>query len=242
MPVIYVVGIGPGGLDEITPRAMQVIKSCDVVAGYEKYIELLRPELGGKILFTSGMGDEVGRCKMSLKFAQQFGKSVAIVSSGDAGVYGMAGLMLEVAADSGQEVQIIPGITAANSCAAILGAPLMNDYVVVSLSDLMTTWDTIEKRLTAACMGDFVVCLYNPASKHRLDHFRKACRILLEHKPPETPAGYVRNIGRDGQTHEVMTLWEIRTRKLDMFCTVIVGNSQSCILDGKIITSRGYKA
>ena len=138
MPVIYVVGIGPGGLDEITPRAMEVIKSCDVVAGYEKYIDMLRPELDGKILYTSQMGNELDRCQISLKFAQEYGKNVAIISSGDAGVYGMAGLMLEVAAKSGQEVQIVPGITAANSCAAVLGAPLMNDYVVVSLSDLMT--------------------------------------------------------------------------------------------------------
>ncbi len=239
--MIYVVGIGPGGLDEITPRALEVIRSCDVVAGYEKYIELLRPELGGKIIYTSGMGDEVERCKMSLRLAQEFGKNVAIVSSGDAGVYGMAGLMLEVAAGYGQDVQIVPGITAANSCAAILGAPLMNDYVVVSLSDLLTDWSTIEKRLTAACIGDFVVCIYNPASNHRPEHFRRACDILLRHRPPATPAGYVRNIGREGQTHEVMTLGEIQTRKLDMFCTVIIGNSQSCILDGKIITPRGYK-
>ena len=242
MPVIYVVGTGPGGLDEITPRAMEVIKSCDVIAGYEKYIDLLRPELDGKILYSSGMGGELDRCQMSLKFAQEYGKSVAIISSGDAGVYGMAGLMLEVAKDSGQEVQIVPGITAANSCAAILGAPLMNDYVVVSLSDLMTDWGTIEKRLVAACIGDFVICIYNPASNHRPEHFRKACDILLRHKPPETPAGYVRNISREGQTHEVMTLGEIRKCKLDMFCTVIIGNSQSYILDGKIITSRGYNA
>ena len=238
--MIYVVGIGPGGLDEITPRALEVIKSCDAVAGYTKYLDLLRPELAGKIIISSGMTHERERCEDALTLSRNDGKDVAVISSGDAGVYGMAGLMLEVAKDTGQEVQIVPGITAANSCAAVLGAPLMNDYVVVSLSDLLTDWSTIERKLTAACIGDFVVCVYNPASRHRPEHFMRACEILLHLKPPETPAGYVRNIGRAGQTHEVMTLGEIQTRKLDMFCTAIIGNSQSYILDGKIITSRGY--
>ena len=240
--MIYVVGIGPGGLDEITPRAMEAVMSCDAVVGYTKYIDLLKPHLKEKILYTSGMTQEVDRCTMALKLAQEHGKNVAVISSGDAGVYGMAGLMLEVASGSGVDVEIIPGVTAANSAAAILGAPLMNDYVTVSLSDRLTSWGTIEKRLVAACIGDFVVCIYNPASHHRPQHFKRACQILLRHKPPETPSGYVRNIGREGQAHEVLTLKEIMSRELDMFCTAIIGNSQSCILDGKLITSRGYKA
>ena len=239
--MIYVVGVGPGGTDEITPRAMEVLKSCDVVVGYTRYVELLKDELAGKTVFTSGMRQEVERCTMALKFAQE-GRTVAVISSGDAGVYGMAGLMMEIAQGSGQEIIVIPGITAANSAAAILGAPLMNDYVTVSLSDILTDWDTIERRLEAACAGDFVICIYNPASKHRPEHFKRACEILLRHKSPDTPAGYVRNIGREGQAHEVTTLGEIMTREIDMLCTVIIGSSQSCILDGKIITPRGYKA
>lgn len=238
--MIYVVGIGPGGLDEITPRAMEAMKSCDVIAGYTRYVELVKDFFPDKDFLTSGMRSELERCTAALKAAES-GKTVALISSGDAGVYGMAGLMLEVAEGSGQEVKIIPGITAANSCAAVLGAPLMNDYVTVSLSDILTGWDTIEKRLVAACEGDFVICIYNPASHHRPDHFRRACGILLNHgKSPDTPAGYVRNIGRTGQEYEIMTLGEIMSRKIDMFCTIIIGNSQSYIIDGKIITPRGY--
>ena len=240
--MIYVVGIGPGDLSEITPRAMEVITSCDAVVGYIKYMELLKKHITDKIRYASGMTQELERCRMALMLAQDYGKNVAVISSGDAGVYGMAGLMLEVAAGSGVEVQVIPGITAANSAAAILGAPLMNDYVTVSLSDRLTSWGTIEKRLIAACIGDFVVCIYNPASHHRPEHFKRACEILLRHKPPETPSGYVRNIGREGQEHEVLTLEEIAARQLDMFCTAIIGNSQSYILDGQLITSRGYRA
>ena len=238
--MIYVVGIGPGGLDEITPRALEIIKSCDVIVGYHKYIDLLRDVIAGKSIISSGMTYERGRCELSLKIAQDFKKNIALISSGDAGVYGMAGLMLEVAAGSGEEIIIIPGITAANSCAALLGAPLMNDYATISLSDLMTTWETIKKRLVAACKGDFVICLYNPASRHRPEHFKRACEIILKYRPPETPAGYVRNAGREGETHEVLTLGEIMTRDIDMLCTIIIGNSQTYILDGRIITPRGY--
>ena len=239
--LIYVIGIGPGGIDEITPRAIESLKNCDAVVGYTRYVELLREELAGKIVRTSGMRQERERCEEALSLAQD-AKTVAVISSGDSGVYGMAGLMLEVAQGSGQEVRVIPGITAANSCAAVLGAPLMNDYVTISLSDILTDWSTIERRLIAACEGDFVICSYNPASNHRPEHFRRACEILLRHKSPQTPAGYVRNISREGQEHEVLTLVEIATRKIDMLCTVIIGNSQSYILDGKIITPRGYKA
>ena len=238
--MIYVAGIGPGGLDEITPRVLEIIRSCDVVAGYTKYIELLGDSINGKIVFSSGMTHERERCEMCLKFSRDSGKNVVLISSGDAGVYGMAGLMLEVAAGSGEEVKIIPGITAANACAAILGAPLMNDYATISLSDLMTSWETIEKRLVAACMGDFVICLYNPASHHRPDNFRRACEIIMKYRPIETPAGYVRNAGRECETHEVMTLGEIMKSDIDMLCTIIIGNSQTYILNGKIITPRGY--
>lgn len=241
--MIYVVGIGSGGGDTMTIEAVEAIKSCDVIVGYPKYVDLIRNLTAHKKIFTSGMTHETDRCNMALSEARDYGKNVALISGGDAGVYGMAGLMLELAEGSGVEVRIIPGVTAANSCAAILGAPLMNDYVVVSLSDRLTEWSVIEKRLTAACWGDFVVCIYNPVSSLRPNHLRRACDVLLTVKDPETPSGFVRNAGRNDESHEVMTLKRLRDfgGRLDMFCTVIVGNSQSYIVDGKIITQRGYK-
>ena len=241
MPVIYVVGIGPGGSETITPQAMNILQSCKVVAGYVKYVDMIRDLVPGKFLYSSPMKMEVERCRDVLKISQEFGYDIALISSGDSGVYGMAGLMLEVASGSGVDVKIIPGITAANSCAAVLGAPLMNDYVTISLSDYLTEWRIIEKRLIFACMGDFVICLYNPASSKRPKNFRRACDIILRYYDGDTPAGFVRNIGRDGETYGVMTLDEIRRCDIDMLCTVIIGNSQTYILDGKMITPRGYK-
>ena len=241
MPVIYVVGIGPGGDDTITPQAMNVLRSCQVIAGYEKYIDMVRDLVPGKFLYSSPMKMEVERCRDVLKISQLFGYDIALISSGDSGVYGMAGLMLEIASGSGIDVKIIPGITAANSCAAILGAPLMNDYVTVSLSNHLTEWRIIEKRLIFACMGDFVICLYNPASSIRPKNFMNACDIILRYYDNDTPAGYVRNIGREGECSEVTTLEKIRKYNIDMFCTVVIGNSQTYILDGKMITPRGYK-
>ena len=241
MAVIYVVGIGPGGAETITPQAMNVLQSCDVIAGYAKYVDMVRDLVPGKFLYSSPMTHEIERCREVLKISQKFGYDVALVSSGDSGVYGMAGLMLEVASGSGVEVKIIPGITAANSCSAILGAPLMNDYVTVSLSDHLTEWRIIEKRLIFACMGDFVICLYNPASSKRPKNFKKACDIILRYYDNDTPAGYVRNIGREGESSEITTLEKIRKCNIDMFCTVIIGNSQTHIIDGKMITPRGYK-
>lgn len=238
--MIYVVGIGPGGSDEVTPKALAALRTCDVVMGYERYIELVRAMLPGKELLGYSMRQEQERCLDALRSSRE-GRTVGLVSGGDSGVYGMAGLMLEVAAGSGEEVRVIGGVTAANACAAVLGAPLMNDYVTVSLSDLMTPWEVIERRLIYACKGDFVICLYNPASNSRPEHFRRACEIMLRYKSPDTPAGYVRNAGREGESYEVKTLGEIVDCNIDMSCTVIVGNSRSFILDGKMITQRGYE-
>ena len=239
--MIYVIGIGAGKIDGMTSEAFETLKKCDVIVGYKKYVDLIKEYFPEKILMTTGMKQEIDRCEWALKFATEYKKTVALISSGDSGVYGMAGLMLEVAKNSNEEIKIIPGITAANSAASILGAPLMNDYVVISLSDLLTDWEVIEKRLKAACEGDFVICIYNPASNHRPLNFKKACEILLKYKSPETICGYVKNIGRDGQEFEIMTLKKIKDcEKIDMLCTVIIGNSQSYILNGKFITSRGY--
>ncbi|MBQ6970818.1 MAG: precorrin-3B C(17)-methyltransferase [Synergistaceae bacterium] len=240
--MIYVVGIGPGGAETITPQAMKILQSCDVIAGYEKYVDLVKDLVPGKILYTSGMTHEAERCGYVLFLAKDFGLNVALVSSGDPGVYGMAGLMLETASGSSVEVRIIPGITAANSCAAILGAPLMNDYAAISLSDRLTEWQLIEKRLLAASSGDFVICLYNPASSLRPDNLKKACDVIMRRRDSETPAGYVRNAGRGNEASRIMTLGQLREcNDIDMFCTVIVGNSKTYILDGKMITPRGYR-
>ncbi|MBR1486052.1 MAG: precorrin-3B C(17)-methyltransferase [Synergistaceae bacterium] len=242
--MIYVIGIGPGEIDGMTVEALEALKNCDIISGYKVYVDLVKKILPGKFFASYSMRTEVERCEDAWKYSRDLHKNVALISSGDSGVYGMAGLMLEVAKNSNEKIKIIPGVTAANSAAAILGAPLMNDYVTISLSDLMTSWEIITKRLKAACEGDFVICIYNPASHHRPENFKRACEILLEYKSPETPCGYVRNIQRDEQDAKIMTLAEIKNCKIiDMFTTVIIGNSQTYISSDsqKLITPRGYK-
>lgn len=238
--MIYVIGIGPGGVGEITPKALKALNDCNIIMGYAKYIELVKNFVANKKFISYPMKKELERCNDALKFSLE-GKNIALVSGGDPGVYGMAGLMLEIAAGK-TEVQIISGIPAANSCAAILGAPLMNDYAAISLSDLMTPWEVISQRLIYACKGDFVICIYNPASRTRPEHFKRACEIMLEYKSPDTPAGFVSNAGRSNEYYQISTLGEIKDSELiDMFCTVIIGNSKTFVSDGKIITPRGYK-
>lgn len=249
--MIYVVGLGPGGKEEMTPRALAALERCDVILGYRTYIDLIAPLFPNKELRSSTMRQEAERCREALALALE-GHTVGLVSSGDPGVYGMAGLMLEIA--GGQlgvlggpfppelktEVEIVPGVTAANSAAAVLGAPLMQDFAVISLSDLLTPRELIERRLLAAAQADFITCLYNPSSRGRPHHFQWACSLLLRHRPPETPAGWVRDIGRPGQSHCVTTLGEIQKAQLDMFCTAIIGNSQTAIVAGRMVTRRGY--
>ena len=239
--MIYVIGTGPGEIDGITPKALKALNECEIISGYSRYIDLIREYFPEKKFLSYSMRQEVKRCHDALALSRE-NKNIALISGGDSGVYGMAGLMLEVASGSGEEIRIIPGITAANSCAAILGAPLMNDYATISLSDLLTDWSVIEKRIICACDGDFVICIYNPASNHRPDNFIRACEIMIQNgKNKNTPAGYVRNIGRENEFSKVTTLGEIMNEKIDMLCTVIIGNSKSYISDGKIITPRGYK-
>ncbi len=238
--MIFVIGLGPGGPEEMTPRALAALDKCDIILGYKTYIDLIRPLNLSKDLRPSSMRQESERCEEVLRLAlENQDKNIGIVSSGDPGVYGMAGLMLEIA-DGKVEVEVVPGVTAANSAAAVLGAPLMHDFAIISLSDLLTPRELIEKRLNAAAEADFVVCLYNPASHGRPLHFQWACDILLRHKSPDTPAGWVSNIGRKDETHKIMTLGEIRDEKLDMFCTAIIGNSETKILNGRMVTPRGY--
>lgn len=237
--MIYIIGLGPGGEDQLTPRALAALEKCDVIIGYKTYIDLIAPKFAGrKELVSSSMKSEVARCEDALSRSLS-GKVVGLISSGDAGIYGMAGIMHEVA-DGRDEIVVVPGITAACAAASVLGAPLMHDFVVISLSNLLTPWDLIVIRLEAAAMGDFVICVYNPMSHGRPDTLKKACEILMKTKSPDTAAGWVRNAGRKGEESHICTLSQLADEKLDMFCTAIIGNSQTKFLHGRLVTPRGY--
>lgn len=241
MAKLYVVGLGPGEEAGMTFRAMAALRDADILCGYGVYTDLVSPLFPEKPVLKTPMTREIERCRMALAEAQN-GKTVAMVCSGDAGVYGMAGLIYELSgAYPGVEIEVVSGVTAALSGAAVLGAPLSHDFAVVSLSDLLTPWETIEKRLDAAAQGDFCLALYNPASKKRGDHLRKACDILLRHKSPETVCGWVRNIGRQGQERAILSLSALRDEVLDMFCTVFIGNAATRVIDGQMVTPRGYE-
>lgn len=238
---IYVIGTGPGELTQITPKALEAIKKSNVIAGYNLYVELLGELVEGKEIIQTPMKQEVKRCEMAIESALA-GNTVAMVSSGDAGVYGMAGLIYELAKDYPDlDIEVIPGITAAGSAASVLGAPLIHDFAVISLSDLLTPWEKIEKRLELASEADFVIAIYNPSSMKRADYLKKACEIMMKHKSPNTKCGYVRNIARDEEEHKVLTLGELADEKVDMFTTIIVGNESTEIINGKLVTPRGYK-
>lgn len=238
---VTVIGLGPGGGADLTGRARAALEECDLLVGYTAYIDLVKEDFPDKETLSSGMRREVDRCRAAVEAALT-GKSVAVVCSGDSGVYGMAGLIYEVAQEYDPiDIEVVPGITAACGGAAVLGAPLTHDFAVVSLSDLLTPWEKIEARLTAAARADFVLCLYNPASKSRPDYLRRACDILLAAgKSPDTVCGTVRNIGRAGEEARILTLGQLRDTQVDMFTTVFVGNSQTKVLGGKMVTPRGY--
>ena len=228
-------------LPSLTPAAEAAILQPDVLCGYTVYLRLLGDRYPDKETCATPMRQELERCRWAVDRAAE-GKTVAMLCSGDAGVYGMAGPVLEVSAGRNVEIEVIPGITAALSGAAVLGAPLMHDFCVISLSDLLTPWQTIENRLRGAALADFVIVLYNPRSKKRPDHLRLACDILLETKSPDTVCGWVRNIGREGQTSRVLTLGALGAEELDMFCTVFIGSSATRRIDGRMVTPRGYGA
>ena len=238
---IYVVGMGPGKEEMMTGQAVRVLEESDVIVGYPVYLRLLGSRFSEKEFLSTPMKQEVVRCKMCFEEAEK-GKRVALICSGDAGIYGMASLMYELGAEYPDiEIRVVPGITAASSGAAVLGAPLNHDFCVISLSDLLTPWEKIEKRLRAAAMGDFAIAIYNPSSHKRHDYLRRACDILLEEIEPERACGYVENIGREGTKAVTCTLEELRNREVNMFTTVFVGNSGSQILNGKLVTKRGYQ-
>ena len=241
MSKIYVTGLGPGAAAQMTIRARKVLEKCPVIIGYTVYIDLIREEFPDKTFLSTPMRKEADRCRMAFAEAQK-GQDVAMVCSGDAGVYGMAGLICEVGKDYPDVgIEIVPGITAASGGAAVLGAPLMHDFAVISLSDLLTPWEKIERRVRAAAEADFVICIYNPSSKKRADYLKKACEMILEFRRPETVCGIVRNIGRDGETYEILSLEQLRDTQVDMFTTVFIGNSNTMELNGRMVTPRGYK-
>ena len=240
MGKIYVVGIGPGSYENMTQRAQQALAGCDVIVGYTVYIDLVKEHFPDKKMLTTPMRKEVERCRLAFEEAQK-GQTVAMICSGDAGIYGMTGVMEELKAEfPGVELENIPGISAVISGAAILGAPLMHDFAVISLSDLLTPWEKIEKRLENAAAADFVICLYNPSSNNRPDYLMKACDIVLRHAAPETVCGIAKNIGREGESITVLTLRELRDTDVDMFSTVFIGNTQTKNIGGKMVTPRGY--
>ena len=241
MGKVYVVGIGPGAKDQMTVRAAKVLSECQVIVGYTVYIDLIKEEYPDKICLSTPMRQEVQRCRMALEEAGKE-QNVAVVCSGDAGIYGMAGLVYELAADySGVEIEVVPGITAASGGAAILGAPLMHDFAVISLSDLMTPWEKREERLRMAALADFVICIYNPSSRKRAEDLKKACLCRMEYKKEETVCGIVKNIGREGECMKILSLKELSETDVDMFTTVFVGNEETRIIGDKMVTPRGYK-
>lgn len=240
MSKIYVIGLGPGDVNMMTSQARAALDESDILIGYKAYTELVRDIYPDKEIIDSAMRQEIDRCRKCVELALE-GKTVALICSGDAGVYGMASPMLEVAEEKGfRDVEIIPGISAAMSGAAVLGAPINHDFCVISLSDLLTPWELIEKRLRCAAQGDFCVVLYNPSSHKRADYLHKACEIMLTESHNNTKCGYVKNIGREGTEYETCTLAELRDKEVDMFTTVFIGNSQTRVINGRLVTPRGY--
>lgn len=241
MNKVCVVGIGPGSAVYMTEQARAALDGADVLCGYTVYVELVREMYPEKEIFTTPMCHELERCRAALEMAAK-GLTVAVICSGDAGVYGMAAPLLELAENYPDvELEIVPGVTAALSGAAVLGAPLGHDFCVISLSDLLTPWPVIEKRLRAAAAGDFCVCLYNPASRKRTEHLKNACDILMDAgKSLQTPCGWARNVGRPGQESRTLTLGQLREETPDMFTTVFIGNNNTVIKDGRLVTPRGY--
>lgn len=239
--MLYIVGIGSGSPDGLTGEAVSAINNCPLIVGYTVYCELLRSVFPDKEYHATGMRQEKERVQFALEQAA-CGLDVSLVCSGDAGVYGMASLAFELAEDySDVQISVIAGVTAALSGAALLGSPLTNDFAVISLSDLLTPWEVIVKRLEGATMGDLAIALYNPMSHKRTDNLRMACETILRYRPETTPCGIAVNIGREGENCRVLTLGELKNTTVDMFTTVIIGNSVTRVIGGRLVTPRGYK-
>lgn len=234
-------GIGPGAYEKMTIEAARTLESCDVIIGYTVYVDLVKENFPDKKFMSTPMKKEKERCVIAFEEANK-GQSVAMICSGDSGVYGMAGLIYELSPQyPNTEISVIAGVTAAVGGAAVLGAPLIHDFCLISLSDLLTPWELIERRLKAAAAGDFVICLYNPSSIKRHDYLQKACEAVLQYKSEDTVCGLVSNIGRDGEAMSVMTLGELKETQVDMFTTVFIGNKSTKLINGKMVTQRGYR-
>ncbi len=240
--MIYVVGTGPGNYENLTPAAVKAIHGSEVVIGYKTYLDLIADILHGKEVISSSMMQEVDRCSKAFEIART-GRCVTMISGGDPGIYAMAGLIYEMAVqqDIPIPIRVVPGLAAVNSCAARLGAPLMHDFATISLSDLLTPWDIIEKRLHAAASADFVIAIYNPKSKKRVEHIERARKIILQYRQPDTPVGIVSNAMRENETVLLTDLEKMPEADINMQSTVIVGNSTTFTWQGKMITPRGYK-
>ena len=239
MKKLTVVGIGAGNYDGMTVGAVKSLENADVIVGYTLYCDLMKPFFENKTFISTPMKRETERCRIALEHAAN-GEKTVMICSGDASVYGMASPILELAEEYGVEVDIIPGVTAALSGAALLGSPLTCDFTVISLSDLLTPYGIIEKRLEHAAMSDICIAIYNPSSRKRADHLRRACETVMRYRSPETVCGIAKNIGRDGECSRVMTLAELAETETDMFTTVFIGNSSTKIINGKMVTPRGY--
>lgn len=237
---LYIVGFGPGGFKYMTNEAVAVMQEADVIVGYSTYVELVKEHFPEKEFYQTPMKKEIDRCRWAIEETMK-GRNVALVCSGDSGIYGLAGLIYELAKDYPPfEIEVVAGVTAACSGGSVLGAPLTHDFAVISLSDLLTPWETIEERVKMAAKADFVICLYNPSSIKRHDYLQKACDMMLEYKKKDTVCGYVRNIGRDGEEYAICTLEELREVNVDMFTTVFIGNFNTKNINNKMVTPRGY--
>lgn len=239
--MIYVIGIGPGCRDLMTQEAISAMEDAEVIVGYKTYIKLVEDFIKDKEVVQNGMRKEVDRCQDAIDIAKT-GKKVAVISSGDAGIYGMAGLILELITKQELDipVKVVPGVTASIGAAAVLGAPIMHDFCHISLSDLMTPWEVIEKRLRLAAEADFVICLYNPRSKGRSEHLANAFKIMGEFKDGSTSVGIVKDVGREDQEKFICTFDTMDFERVDMTTMVIIGNKSTYIHDDLMITPRGY--
>ncbi len=241
MSKLTIIGIGPGAYEQMTIKAAKAMESVDVIVGYHVYIDLVKDRFPDKEFLTSPMTKEVDRCQMAIDEANK-GKDVAMICSGDCGIYGMASLVYELRGESKTpEIEVVAGLTVASSGAALLGAPLTHDFAIISLSDRLTPWEKIEKRLRAASEADLSIVLYNPASKGRPDHLKKACDILLETLPKDRICGIVRMVGREGESQRILSLETLRDTEVDMFTTVFIGNDMTLKIGDNMITPRGYR-
>ncbi len=239
MRKLTIVGIGPGDYDGMTIRAVKALEEADVIVGYTVYCNLVKPHFPDKTFISTPMMREIERCRMALESAAE-GKTTAMVCSGDAGIYGMASPVLELALEYGVEVKVVAGVTAASSGSALLGSPLSGDFSVISLSDLLTPSEAIEQRLECAAKGDFCIVIYNPSSHKRKDHLRRACETIMRYRSPETVCGIARNIGREGERFDIISLKELAESETDMFSTVFIGNSSTRRIGDRMVTPRGY--